>query len=1017
MGNLASCDGNLAQLEPELPPVEDSEALKNLVDTTFSASLPEDVVWKVDDKVAIYDGVAKREFAVAEVDDSGLAVLNGYVAAGAEEIHAVWPYESASETLPEEGKVIVNVPAVQTVGEEGNSDPAATVCVGKLTDGRIAFEKAISHVKVSIPDGVTSVSVKGLAYENVSGNTASVVLNPAGETFKAGEYSIAVFPQSFRIGYKVVYAKDGYLAVAKIVPAQDSEMVLEAGKSYDITGQTAGETLVWLADPIMTEAQLMEYMKNQEAYVSEVARIGADITLASAWTPVELTGTLDGQGHVISGLSVSAGADAGMFSSLAADATLKNITVEGSVTLAAEHHPAQAGLVANLYGTMYKVVSRVAVTAASEKGACYMGGLVGQLSDGSLIECRNEGNLTLQQTVGKGYVGGAVGVVYPAGLVDKCVNTGAIITESGNTDGLGGMVGLQQGGDVKGCVNEGKIVVNAGYSSCKVGGVVGTLYNYTSKVAKVSQCINKGEFEINAPSMKAVGGVVGGIVDGGGDVPSSVEVDGCENHASISMSVAKTAGNSGLDGFYLGGIVGCIDAMNESLIVNTVRNSKNTGNIYASLSPDAGANNAIKVGGICGNTRGPVAVEGNENASTSVILENPDAAKLLCAVGGIIGEVGDPWSSEETSLTLVGNTNRASVLSKTNNIETPAGGLIGYLFGPVASGGNRNFGDVERAVTDNQNLGKFDSCFAGGFVGLISLGSEHRFPAYFNADMTMGTIKSVGRAGIFMGGLRSSSKGDMKFQNCVVGGRLISPVPNDYDIVMTEDNWDDKNSEADGGYLWSYAGKRGNYGLNIDGVKYGDASAYDQTYAKDVKCAFMGDSITDNWDDATKGHPSFFTDNSFLNAGVSGQTTSQMLSRFSIDVVQFKPKAVVICAGTNDIAQNQGYISNEDIMKNIAAMCDKAEEAGIKVILCSLLPANRYTWRPEVKPAALIKDLNARIQAYCTEKGYPYVDYWTPLADTSDGLPAEHSSDGVHPNQSCYTLMEGIILPVIQSVL
>ena len=118
----------------------------------------------------------------------------------------------------------------------------------------------------------------------------------------------------------------------------------------------------------------------------------------------------------------------------------------------------------------------------------------------------------------------------------------------------------------------------------------------------------------------------------------------------------------------------------------------------------------------------------------------------------------------------------------------------------------------------------------------------------------------------------------------------------------------------------------------------------------------MGDSITDNWDDATKDHPSFFTDNSFLNAG-------------------------------------------------------------IKVILCSLLPANRYTWRPEVKPAALIKDLNARIQAYCTEKGYPYVDYWTPLADTSDGLPAEHSSDGVHPNQFCYTLMEGIILPVIQSVI
>jgi hypothetical protein len=79
-----------------------------------------------------------------------------------------------------------------------------------------------------------------------------------------------------------------------------------------------------------------------------------------------------------------------------------------------------------------------------------------------------------------------------------------------------------------------------------------------------------------------------------------------------------------------------------------------------------------------------------------------------------------------------------------------------------------------------------------------------------------------------MGGLRGSSKGDMKFHNCVVSGRLISTYPNEYDVVMTEDNWDDMNSMADGGYLWSYAGSKGNYGLNIDGVKYGEASVYDK---------------------------------------------------------------------------------------------------------------------------------------------------------------------------------------------
>lgn len=828
IGALSSCDGKIDPLEPELPPVSDSETQGSLVTMTFSASKPEGFAWKAEDRVAIYDGVAKREFTVVQVKEDGKAVLEGQVVEGAEQFHAVWPYAYASEALPVEGKISVNIPAVQNVAENAVSDPDAVVCIGQISDGTITFESAVSHIKVNIPEGVASVCVKGLAYENIAGNAASVVLQPSGETFKAGQYSIAVISQTFKIGYKVVYAREGYQAVAKVIPEHGAELVLAPGQIYDITENTVEDAFTWLANPIMTEAQLREYLANQQAYASEVAKLGADIALTGTWTPVELIGILDGQGHVISDLNVTAGDDAGMFSVLTEDAALKNMTVEGSISLEATKHPAQAGLVANLYGTMYKVESKVSVIASSQKGACYVGGLVGQLSEGSLIECENYGSISLQQTHGKGYVGGAVGVIYPAGLADKCVNMGTIVSESSEADGIGGLTGLQQGGDVKGCVNQGKLVVNAGRYSCHVGGIVGTLYNYTSKLAKVSQCINKGEFEITAPSMQAVGGVVGGIVDGAGDVPSPVEVSECENHTGISVNVGKSAGNSGLDGFYLGGIVGSIDAQNESLLVNAVKNCRNTGNLYATLSSDAESNNAIKTGGICGNTRGQVSVEGNENAAASVILENAKAAKMLCSAGGIIGEAGDPWASEETAILLQNNINRASVLSKTNNAETPAGGLVGYLYGPVTASGNRNFGDVERALTDNHGLAKFDVCFAGGFVGLISLGSEHRLPAYFNSDVTTGTIRSVGRAGIFMGGLRGSSKGDMKFHNCVVSGRLISTYPNEYDVVMTEDNWDDMNSMADGGYLWSYAGSKGNYGLNIDGVKYGEASVYDK---------------------------------------------------------------------------------------------------------------------------------------------------------------------------------------------
>lgn len=834
IGALSSCDGKIDPLELELPPVSDSETQGSLVTMTFSASKPEGLAWKSEDRVAIYDGVAKREFTVAHVKEDGKAVLEGQVAEGAEQFHAVWPYAYASEALPVEGKISVNIPAIQNVAENAVSDPDAVVCIGQISDGTITFESAVSHIKVNIPEEVKSVSVKGLAYENIAGNAASVVLQPSGETFKAGQYRIAVIPQTFKVGYKVVYVKEGYQAVAKVVPEQDADLVLAPGQVYDITEQTVADAFTWLANPIMTEAQLLEYLANQQAYASEVAKLGADITLTGTWTPVELTGTLDGQGHVISGLNVTAGDDAGMFSVLTEDAALKNMTVEGSISLDATKHPAQAGLVANLYGTMYKVVSKVSVTASSQKGACYVGGLVGQLSEGSLIECENHGNLTLGQTHGKGYVGGAVGVIYPAGLVDKCVNTGTIVSESSEADGIGGLTGLQQGGDVKGCVNQGKLVVNAGRYSCHVGGIVGNMYNYSAKTTTVSRCVNEGQIELGAPSIQSVGGVVGSITDGGGDDPSPAEVSECENKVAVSVQVAKTnaafsGGETGLDGFYLGGIVGSIYAPNESQIVNIVKDCRNTGNMSAYLHSGAGNNNAVRVGGICGNVRGPVAIERNENAAESVTLESRKAHKMLSSAGGIIAEAGDPWNTEEeTVFTLTGNINRASVLSKVNSTEAPAGGLIGYLYSQLSAGSNKNFGNVERALTEGDNP-KLDECYAGGLVGMICLSAETRKRSHvdFSGDMTFGDIISVGRAGIFMGGQRSNSKGDMKFPNCVLSGRLVSPSCS-YDIVMNDDNWDDKNSDGNAGYLWSYAGSKGNYGLNIDGVKYGEASVYDK---------------------------------------------------------------------------------------------------------------------------------------------------------------------------------------------
>lgn len=177
---------------------------------------------------------------------------------------------------------------------------------------------------------------------------------------------------------------------------------------------------------------------------------------------------------------------------------------------------------------------------------------------------------------------------------------------------------------------------------------------------------------------------------------------------------------------------------------------------------------------------------------------------------------------------------------------------------------------------------------------------------------------------------------------------------------------------------------------------------------------FMGNSITDCWDDTI---PQFFTENNFLGRGISGQVSSQMLVRFQEDVIAHKPKVVVILCGTNDIAQNNGYISHEHILQNIKSMCELARFHRIKPIVCSLLPAKSFKWRPEMKPADEIIKMNTMIKAYAKENKIPYVDYHSALVDEEGGLPAIYTKDGVHPNANGYRTMEKVIMPILKKYL
>ena len=169
------------------------------------------------------------------------------------------------------------------------------------------------------------------------------------------------------------------------------------------------------------------------------------------------------------------------------------------------------------------------------------------------------------------------------------------------------------------------------------------------------------------------------------------------------------------------------------------------------------------------------------------------------------------------------------------------------------------------------------------------------------------------------------------------------------------------------------------------------------------RVVFMGNSITEGWINL---HPEFFAGKFYINRGISGQTTPQMLLRFRADVIKLKPKVVIILAGTNDIAGNSGPSTLEMIEDNIISMAQLAKANDIKVIICSVLPVYDYPWKTGLKPAEKIIELNKLIKSYASKSDIIYLDFFSAMVDERNGLMPEYSKDGVHPNEAGYNVME-----------
>ena len=190
-------------------------------------------------------------------------------------------------------------------------------------------------------------------------------------------------------------------------------------------------------------------------------------------------------------------------------------------------------------------------------------------------------------------------------------------------------------------------------------------------------------------------------------------------------------------------------------------------------------------------------------------------------------------------------------------------------------------------------------------------------------------------------------------------------------------------------------------------AKYRDSNAVlAPPKAGENRVVFMGNSITEGW---KKYWGDEFAGKPYINRGIGGQTTPQMLIRFRQDVIALKPKAVVILAGTNDIAGNTGPSTLEMIEDNLASMADIARMNGVRVVLCSVLPVYDYPWRPGLQPAPKIVALNAWMKHYADSTHSVYVDYHSAMRDDRQGMRAELASDGVHPNETGYKIMVPLV--------
>ena len=766
------------------------------------------------------------------------------------------------------------------------------------------------------------------------------------------------------------------------------------------------------------------------------------------WTPLNAGGSFykaidfDGKGHTISNLKASGtyASFTGVLYGSVRNVTFSNATINGG--------SANCGVVAGFLGTngLAGSCENVVVTNSTVTGTRYVGGFAGVArTTGSVTGCRVE-NTTLTST---SYIAGFAAYVdlgsedkYEVPAIFRDCHVSDVTINQNNTAGgdvyTAGFVGFTSyGSSFIDCSVKATIVADKAASADKTLNDVGGFLARSSSTMGPT-CINSHVLEGTTITAKATR--VGGFV-GYSEVASTY--NGCS-----SAAVITNAGN------YTGGFAGfaCGSSMFKDCSASgNVTGVQQTGGFVGYAENASFTDSKFEKGtvtstytgktaqsaGFCGYATKGVSFNGCLVDKATV---NAPAGQRI---GGFVGQLGANYNAPNNIALSQCGVKETSVTGALNT-----GGFVGVQY----EGIDRSYVSGGKVIAKGNNCGGFSAyvqqggpanCYTtadveggsysavGGFAGVA-------YVATLSSCYAAGTVQCSGsNVGAFVGQCSEQNGGKATIENCI-GWHATLPFYGVNEVGATITN--------------CYDGAQGTVSSQASSLGW-NTSAWDLSASvpvllqtpRRIAAAFIGDSITWQWARNSAAysktkypmlvpfdsrymtdtgetvtvtfHPGFFSGNNYVDRGVSGQNTTQMLARFDKDIVDLNPKVVVIMGGTNDLAQG---VTKKQILANLTAMAEKADAAGIKVVLCSVTPCNdNYSKLSPKNKGPHIIELNGMIKEYVDSKGFTYCNYWPELvADDQLALhPDYRLYDNLHPGPDGYDKMEAIIKPIIDSLL